>query len=60
MAYEYEHQPGDTAPATGYYRLVNVFGSPTGYGVRVQHGEPLPTAPRGHGWRLENKSDEGE
>ena len=47
-----EHQPGEPASATGLYREVNVFGSPTGRIVRAERGERLPLAPRGFGWRL--------
>lgn len=46
-----EHRPGDPAPASGLYHEVNIFGTPTGRSVRLGHGEPLPQAPRGFGWR---------
>lgn len=55
-----EHRPGDPAPAPGLYHEVNVFGTPTGRSVRVNHGEPLPQAPRGFNWRAaEDFPDEG-
>ena len=47
-----EHRPGDLAPVPGLYYEVNVFGTPTGRSVQVGHGEPLPEAPRGFGWRM--------
>ena len=37
---------------TGEYRLIDVFDSETDIQVTVVHGERLPGAPRGHGWRL--------
>jgi hypothetical protein len=47
-----EHAPGDIAPASGRYELLNVFGTPTGHTVCVRAGERLPDALRGHTWRL--------
>ena len=58
MAHDEEHPPGTTAPISGHYRMVNVFGTPTVYSIHVRHGEPLPSAPRGHGWRLERETEE--
>jgi len=60
MASDTEHLPGSTAPVTGHYRLVNVFGSPTEHSVHVRRGETLPGAPRGNRWRLERETDEDE
>ena len=47
-----EHTPGDAAPVTGTYELLNVFGSRTGVRVHVPHGQPLPPAPLRHTWTL--------
>jgi hypothetical protein len=58
MANETEHPPGGPAPASGHYRLLNTFGTPTAHTVHVRRGEPLPDAPRGQGWQLERKTDE--
>jgi hypothetical protein len=46
-----EHALGDSAPATGKYELLNLFGSRTGMTEQVVEGEPLPKAPRGYTWR---------
>ena len=58
MANETEHSPGAIAPTTGHYRLMNVFGTPTEHASHVRRNEPLPAAPRGHGWRLEQETGE--
>ncbi len=50
--HDMEHKPGDTAPMTGAYEQLNVFGTPTGKTVHVREGEPLPAAPRGHSWKI--------
>jgi hypothetical protein len=55
MASETEHHPGDLAPETGTYRLLDIFGSRTATHVHVRQGHPLPGAPRGHTWRLERE-----
>ena len=47
-----EHEPGASAPLSGVYREVNIFGTPTGRRVQVQEGEPLPSAPVGFSWVL--------
>jgi hypothetical protein len=52
MARRTEHAPGETAPTAGTYELLSVFGSPTGVRVDLQHGHPMPEAPRGHTWTL--------
>jgi len=52
-----EHQPGDPAPVSGYYRQVNIFGSATYVLVHARQGDPLPAAPRGFGWHLESEVD---
>jgi hypothetical protein len=55
-----EHQPGTPAPTTGRYRLLNVFGTPTGHSTHIRRGEALPDAPRAYGWRLEQETGEDE
>jgi hypothetical protein len=52
-----EHRPGDTAPTTGHYEELNVFGARTGALHHVKEGEPLPGAPRGFVWRLVEDGD---
>ena len=51
-----EHRPGDRAPATGHYQLLNVFGTPTERVVHVMKDEPLPEAPRGFTWRRTDRA----
>jgi len=55
-----EHPAGAIAPTSGYYRLLNVLGTPTDYSVHVKRGEPLPIAPRGNSWRLEREAEEDD
>ena len=50
-----EHLPGDLAPETGTYRLLDVFGGDTKTHAHVGQGQPLPGAPRGHTWWLERE-----
>jgi hypothetical protein len=57
MARNSEHMPGDPAPKSGLYRLLNIFGNVTHISVHAQQGQPLPGAPRGYGWRLDPESD---
>jgi hypothetical protein len=47
-----ECKPGEPAPQTGQYQLLNVFGTPTGERVHIEQGAPAPDALRGHVWRL--------
>jgi hypothetical protein len=47
-----ELRPWERAPASGYYQLLNGFGSPTGEKAFVQRGDFLPSAPRPLRWRL--------
>ena len=47
-----ECKPGEPAPATGWYQLLNVVGTPTGVRILIEQGTPAPAAPRGHAWRL--------
>jgi hypothetical protein len=47
-----EHIPGELAPAGGIYELLDIFGSPTGVRIKMEHGYPFPAAPRGHNWTL--------
>ena len=51
MAERLEHPPGTPAPVTGYYRELNIFGTPTGRIEHVPKGEHLPLGPRGYSWR---------
>jgi hypothetical protein len=60
MPHDNDHAPGTPAPATGHYRLVNLFGTPTQHSVHVRHGEPLPDAARGWGWRLDREGEKDE
>ena len=57
MSSTHEHKPGDSAPATGHYEELNVFGSHTGKTAHVTEGEPLPGAPRGFTWRRVVRED---
>jgi hypothetical protein len=43
--------PGASAPASGPYEELNVFGAPTGNTVFVLEGEKLPASARGFTWR---------
>ena len=58
MTHDPEHQPGDPAPVSGHYRALNVFGAPTDRKVHVWRGDPLPLAPEGYSWRLEQQTHE--
>jgi hypothetical protein len=60
MSARAEHQPGDPAPETGRYRLLNVFGRETRRHVHVVQGHPLPDAPMRHTWRLVSDTDEND
>ena len=53
-----EHQPGQPAPKSGVYRLLNVFGGEEATRVTVRRGETLPAAPRGYSWRLVRETDD--
>jgi hypothetical protein len=55
-----EHSAGDPAPVTGVYRLLNVLGGATHVSSHVVRGDPLPGAPIGHVWRLEQARGEPE
>ena len=46
-----EYDPGDAAPASGRYELLNIFGTATGEAVAAGEGERLPAVPRGYSWR---------
>lgn len=44
------HRPGQNAPRTGVYYLVDRYGAPTGCTVWCEEGEPLPlVAVNGYG-----------
>ena len=45
-------RPGQPAPASGCYQLLNVFGTPSGEETIVEQGSPTPGAPRGYMWQL--------
>ena len=47
-----DHRPGEPAPVSGCYRLVNIFGTETHVQVNSGKGQPLPEAPQGFRWRL--------
>ena len=53
-----EHLPGWPAPASGVYRLVNIFGNNISTQGLLSGAQPLPAAPNGFGWRLERETDE--
>jgi hypothetical protein len=53
-----EHHPGWPAPASGVYRLVNIFGNNMSTPAHVVRGALLPAAPNGFRWRLERETDE--
>ena len=42
-----ELAPGEPAPGTGAYELLDIFGSPTRVRINVAQGEPLPAARAG-------------
>ena len=52
MARPSVHVPGQSAPVSGTYEPINIFGSPTGVRVTVAQGQPLPTAPVGYSWAI--------
>ena len=47
-----QHPPGQPAPVSATYELMNVFGTPTGARVRLPRGQILPDAPIGHDWTV--------
>jgi hypothetical protein len=47
-----DHDPADTAPVSGRYELLNIFGTATGEALSAVAGERLPAAPLGYSWRL--------
>jgi len=51
-----EVRPWQSAPASGCYQLLNVFGTPSGEETIVEQGSPTPGAPRGYVWRLKGGS----
>jgi hypothetical protein len=58
VAKHVEHLPDSPAPASGVYRLVNIFGNDMSTHTHVVRGALLPGAPNGFGWRLERETDE--
>jgi hypothetical protein len=53
-----ELKPWERAPVSGYYQLLNVFGTPTGEGAFVERGGLMPSAPRPHRWRLKDAAED--
>lgn len=45
-------RPGQPAPESGCYQLLNVFSTPSGEETIVEQGCPTPGAPHGYMWRL--------
>jgi len=52
-----EIEPGEPAPSTGWYQLLNVPGVPTGESIYLEKGRPAPYALRGFTWRLMRRAD---
>ena len=52
------HHPGDPAPKSGIYRMLNVFGAPTRTFSYIDRGVALPRVSCGFSWRLEDETDE--
>jgi len=48
-----EHFPGWPAPASGTYRLINIFGVKTSITAYLTQHQPLPAASVGEAWRLQ-------
>ena len=49
---ETEYAPGDPAPFSGIYELLNVLGFPSKTRIPRRQGEQLPPAPLGWSWRF--------
>ena len=49
---ETEYAPGDPAPFSGIYELLNVLGFPSKTRIPRRQGERLPRAPLGWTWRF--------
>jgi hypothetical protein len=49
---ETEYAPGDPAPFSGIYELLNVLGFPSKTRIARMEGERLPPAPLGWTWRF--------
>jgi hypothetical protein len=45
------YRPGESAPSSGQYQELNIFGAPTGRMALMAEGAQLPAAPRGFTWR---------
>ena len=48
--------PWDRAPVSGYYLLLNVFGTPTGERAFVERGV-MPFAPRPQRWQFKDVAE---
>ncbi len=55
-----DHLPGELAPKSGVYRLLNVLGGEEPTQAAVQRGDKLPGAPLGFTWRLVRETDPGD
>jgi hypothetical protein len=49
-----ELKPMERVTVSGYYHLLNIFGTPTGERAFVERGDLVPSAPRAHRWRLKD------
>ena len=58
MPTETDHRPGELAPASGQYSLLNVFGSMSSEAAQVLRGNRLPPAPLGFTWRMVLKKEQ--
>jgi hypothetical protein len=58
MQTETDHRPGELAPDSGQYSLLNVFGSMSSEAAQVLRGNRLPPAPRGFTWRMVSKKEQ--
>ncbi|MEA2775265.1 MAG: hypothetical protein QOF90_671 [Acetobacteraceae bacterium] len=58
MAIRATHGAGQPAPSSATYEQMNLFGTATGIKIRVRRGCPLPPAPIGHGWVVDEEHPE--
>ena len=57
MADETDYPPDTPVPITGTYRKVNMNGTLSEIRIFRVKGDPLPAAPLGRGWRLEQPTE---
>lgn len=50
-----ECRPGEPAPISGLYQLLNVFGTVDGEEVFLEQGHSAPGAPNGFTWRVKRQ-----